>query len=39
MSSKQNTLLVATGLFVSVSNKGKPSLDMHANNSKHKKAV
>ena len=38
MSSKQNALLVATEL-VSGANKGKLSLDMHVDSSKHKKAV
>ena len=38
MDLKQNALLVAMEL-VSVANKGKLSLDMHVNNSKHKKAV
>ena len=39
MRSKQNALLVATELFVSVVNKDKLSLDIHVDSSKHKRAV
>ena len=36
---KQIVLFVATSTFVSVANKGRLSLDMHAESTKHKKAI